>query len=60
MGMTVRVAALEPGVQVSLEHPDAQRASAENLVTIYRRADAAGEEWSVLDLIVKRPRRRPW
>jgi hypothetical protein len=58
-GMTVRIARRESGVRVTIEYAEDQQARAENLVRIYRRVEAAGDEWCVLDLIVKGPRHRP-
>ena len=54
-GMLAQIDEVESLVRVTIEHADEQRASAENLVDIYTRAEAAGREWHLLDLIIKGP-----
>jgi len=43
------------GLEVTLEHAVGDSSRAANLVRIYQRADAAHEEWKILDLIVQKP-----
>lgn len=54
--MRVRIHPLATGVRVILEHAAGEHELANNLARIYGRADAAHEEWRVLDLIVRAPR----
>jgi hypothetical protein len=51
--MTVQVVTLASGVRVIIEHTESQRSHAQNLVGIYRRVEAAGEQWRVLDVIIQ-------
>jgi hypothetical protein len=51
--MKVRMVSLAKGVRVIVEHTESQRTRALNLVGIYRRIETAGEQWRILDVIVR-------